>query len=58
MKKSHEKIKSTSCNREYKTCLKEEKGMCSFCPPSKGCNSKQQIKRNWKKFRKTQWKSE
>jgi hypothetical protein len=31
---------------------------CNFCPPNKGCNglSKYDNNRNWKEYRKTQWR--
>jgi hypothetical protein len=50
MKKDKLNTNSTVGNRERRLDLK-----CSYCPPNKKENKKRQIKRNWKKFRKTKF---
>jgi hypothetical protein len=56
------KVISTTNNSRIYKLLKREKlysweGKCFYCPPHGGCNRKnrEQIK-NWKKYRKTQYK--
>lgn len=39
--------------------LSDEEGLCPICAPNKGCNcwNKPRDLRNWKKYRKTQYKN-
>jgi hypothetical protein len=48
------------CNKEYKLALMRKLGLC--CAPHKGCNRRCRERwapnRNWKMYRKNQWKDE
>lgn len=56
-------MKSTDNSRVYKIAyryhLDSYEGVCSYCPPNKGCNAwrKRRPYKNWKRIRKTQWKN-
>ncbi len=53
------KISKTSDNRVYKLLQRSKVLGCPICGPNSGCNSSSRrgvLDRNWKKFRKTQWK--
>lgn len=62
MKKSNKIRKETTDSRTYKMANLfyhfTYDNRCAYCAPHKGCNysRKKQI-RNWKQFRKKQWKS-
>jgi len=55
-----EKISSeTTDSRTYKLALRSAVLGCPICGPHRGCNGMSEKKqRNWKKFRKTQYKDE
>ena len=40
----------------YMKCISRKEGLCTLCSPHKGCNGGRGRNRNWKKFRKKQWK--
>ena len=44
--------------KAYKLLLTKEEKICNFCPYHRGENAdrKRKDKRNWKRFRRTQWK--
>lgn len=45
-------------SKEYKVFVVKPKLRCTYCPPNKGCNRNNiRFQRNWKKYRKTQWKN-
>ena len=50
-------VKDTVDSRVYKMASREGVVGCPICPPHRGCNRLRwgQIK-NWKRFRKTQWR--
>ena len=56
-------LKTTTNSKEYKILLmkklSDEERLCPMCPPNKGCNSwkKPRDLRNWKNYRKTQYKN-
>lgn len=51
-------INQTKDRREYNLLIRHYNLYCSYCPPNKGCNLRiKRMQRNWKKFRKTQWKN-
>lgn len=55
------KIKAdrTVNSREYKMLQRAQVLGCPICGPNSGCNSSSRrgfLDRNWKRFRKTQWK--
>lgn len=59
--KTKELLKTTTnsnvYNRAYRHYLEYAHGICSRCPPRKGCNwGRRNRDRNWKNFRKTQYK--
>lgn len=44
--------------KAYKSLLEKTEGICGYCPFNR-CrteNPKRKVKRNWKRFRKTQWR--
>lgn len=44
-------------NRVQRQYLFEYENLCHYCPPHRGCNRRfRKIDRNWKRYRKTQWK--
>lgn len=49
---------NATCNKDYKLALMRKLGLC--CSPHKGCNRRNRDNwtphRNWKTYRKTQWK--
>ena len=58
-----ETLNNTENSNVYKRLfwrkLSNELGLCNYCPPHKGCNRRKKRSeedRNWKNFRKTQWK--
>lgn len=51
-------IDSTENSRVYRLLQRENVYGCPICAPHKGCNASNKYEvRNWKKFRKTQWKN-
>lgn len=49
--------KITSNNKEFKASLYYGE-ICPICKPNRGCNRRSKgHDRNWKRFRKTQWKN-
>lgn len=53
------KSDETLNSREYKILQRDQELGCPICGPNSGCNSSSRrglLERNWKKFRKTQWK--
>lgn len=63
MKKTHTLRNETTDNRTYKAVQQRMYIECPFCPPHRGCNRRHSKgrpiykQRNWKRFRKTQWKN-
>ena len=55
--KARKLLAETTSSKTYKSALKKVIGLCPFCPPNRGCNRRWDNDRNWKKFRKTQWKN-
>lgn len=61
-KQKKETIKNVIDSGVYKKLLKmvllRESGLCPICGPHSGCNSRNKFhpNKNWKKYRKTQWK--
>lgn len=59
-----ETVKNVVDSSVYKKLLAlvllREKGICPFCRPHGGCNARNKytVKKNWKKYRKTQYKNE
>ena len=57
-----ENLKTTTNSSVYNKLLRKklssDEGLCFICGPHSGCNSwkKYRGKRNWKGYRKTQWK--
>ena len=57
-----ETLKTTTCRKVYKVLQRlafyDERGLCHYCGPHSGCNSnwKTSSTRNWKNYRKTQYK--
>lgn len=57
-----ETIKTTTDRRYYKMLKRkafyDDRGLCHYCGPHSGCNSNNHLygMKNWKKFRKTQYK--
>ena len=57
-----ENLKTTTNRKMYKILLRKQfyndHGLCFYCGPHSGCNSnwKPSSSRNWKQYRKTQWK--
>ena len=57
-----QKLETTTNSREYKIILRKvldnNEGLCPICGPHTGCNffKKYRPNRNWKEYRKTQWK--
>jgi hypothetical protein len=57
-----ETLKTTTNRKVYKMLhrkeLYDEQGLCHYCGPHSGCNSnfRPSSNRNWKMYRKTQWK--
>jgi hypothetical protein len=57
-----EDLKTTTNRKVYKILLRrkfyDDHGLCHYCGPHSGCNSNNRLykMRNWKKYRKTQWK--
>ena len=57
-----ENLKTTTNRKTYKILLRrkfyDDHGLCHYCGPHSGCNSnwKPSSSRNWKQYRKTQWK--
>lgn len=57
-----ENLKTTTNRKTYKIILRrkiyDDNGLCHYCGPHSGCNSyrKKHPLRNWKQYRKTQWK--
>lgn len=55
-------LDTTTHSRTYKLIKHEwvssNLGLCWFCPPNKGCNywNKNKPNRNWKNYRKNQYK--
>jgi hypothetical protein len=62
MNKKYNVLKTTTDNRTYRRALLEvvsdNELLCHYCPPHKGCNwfKKDKRMRNWKEYRKTQYK--
>lgn len=62
MDNRRENLKTTTNSRIYKLLyrdyLDKKAGLCSYCGPHRGCNANWRVKdnRNWKKYRKTQYK--
>lgn len=59
VQKVKNKISETYNSRVYKLLKRSKVLGCPICGPNSGCNSssrKGDLDRNWKKFRKTQWK--
>lgn len=57
MKKAKKTMGSTDSGRVYRMAKRETLDCCPICAPHKGCNQwKAKRQRNWKKYRKTQWK--
>lgn len=55
--KLKKRLENTTDPREYKRLKKEAiPGACPFCQPHRGCNSRVYIRKNWKHYRKTQYK--
>ena len=55
-------IRNTDCSRTYRLArrlkLAKKHQWCRYCAPNKGCNERSNYSiRNWKRHRKTQWKS-
>lgn len=52
------KVMDTTTNsREYKLARRARiPGFCTMCKPHRGCNSRVYIRKNWKHYRKTQYK--
>jgi hypothetical protein len=52
-------VEETTDSRTYKLALRSKVLGCPICGPNSGCNSRgKDHQRNWKKFRKTQYKNE
>lgn len=57
-----ENLKTTTNSRVYNLLKRQElfnyEGLCPICGPHSGCNSFKKFKgkKNWKEYRKTQWK--
>lgn len=50
-------LENTTDSRVYKLTAREGVMSCPICPPHRGCNRDYfGVERNWKKFRKTQYK--
>lgn len=50
-------VQLTDNSREYKMTKRKDNTLhCSICPPHRGCNRNWNLDRNWKKYRKTQWR--
>ena len=49
--------KHTDNSRVYKMTMRDIHLGCPICPPNKGCNTNRDNEfRNWKRWRKSQWK--
>ena len=63
MNKKYNVLKTTTDNRTYRRALLEvvsdNERLCFYCPPNRGCNwfKKDKQIRNWKSYRKTQYKA-
>ena len=59
MKNRFTELRITTNSKVFKCLYYRDKLSCPICPPNKGCNYKHYRKpRNWKGFRKKQWKDE
>lgn len=57
-RRNKETLLLTNNNKEYKNAKIDLEGSsrCPICSPNSGCNRNRKKERNWKSFRKTQWK--
>ncbi len=57
-RKNKKTVQLTDNSREYKLTKRRDSRInsCPICPPHRGCNRNWNLDRNWKNFRKTQWK--
>lgn len=52
-----EEMAITTHRQIYNKCWIKLYTSCPICSPGKGCNKNKDYIRNWKKFRKTQYKT-
>ena len=51
-----ENSNNTTNSKAYKLLRRVKELGCPICGPHSGCNSGWWVNRNWKAYRKTQWK--
>jgi hypothetical protein len=51
-----ETTNSNTYNKAKRHYIDEQDGKCSWCPWHRGHNQRHNVARNWKKYRKTQYK--